>query len=331
MKKSVLILFIGIWCTSVNLEVPSVSPTSPSIAVGEDTIQVNRPLRKDGADRVVIGKGQTIAEDEETGDVVTISGTTILEGSTRGDLVTIKGDVRIGKNAQVKGDLVCILGNIFIEKGGQVKGDTTCIAGTINDPGKGIQGNTVSITGPWSTVLSIIAGTSWIMFAVWIKVLSLIAFLLLSYLVVALMPQIVERVGNQAARNPFISGCVGAGAIVAFPVLFLVLLITLVGILLVPLVYFVCGFIGLVGVAYIVGARVRNALRGNSQRPFLDVTIGILLITLVTWIPVVGALVKFLLILIGLGALILTRFGKKDGIGTVPVTTSLAAPVGNVD
>jgi len=74
-----------------------------------------------------------------------------------------------------------------------------------------------------------------------------------------------------------------------------------------------------------IGHKVRAAFRKNSNRPFLEVTIGVLVVGLITLVPVLGWIVKFVLAMAGLGALILTRFGTRKGIGTGPKAGSVAS------
>ena len=106
-----------------------------------------------------------------------------------------------------------------------------------------------------------------------------------------------------------------------------------IGILLVPLTYWVAWIIGMTAVYRWIGNKVRVAMRGNSHRPFLDVTIGVLTITVfslvVTCIPVLGWGVRFLLGMAALGALVLTRFGTQEGIE--PTVRSTALPPASAD
>jgi len=161
--------------------------------------------------------------------------------------------------------------------------------------------------------------------------LRLFSTLLLAYLVVAIMPNAVARVSEQVARNPFVSGLVGAGTLVATPIVFILLLVTCIGILLVPLALFVCMFLGKVAVAQKIGNKIRTAIRGDSYHPYVDVTIGILLLGCISFVPVMGGLAKLILIMAGLGAVVLTRFGSRDGIGLTAVAEPVAsiAPAGH--
>ena len=90
--------------------------------------------------------------------------------------------------------------------------------------------------------------------------------LLTAYLILAIAPKPVMRVGAQAARNPFFSGFVGLGAITVGPLVFLLLLITLIGILLVPLALMVSMWVGMTAVYCVIGQKIRRAFRTPKYR-----------------------------------------------------------------
>jgi len=56
-----------------------------------------------------------------------------------------------------------------------------------------------------------------------------------------------------------------------------------------------------------------------------------LLITLISFIPLLGWIFKFVLSLAGLGALILTRFGTHEGIGAVVMAEPAPPPAAKQD
>ncbi len=240
----------------------------------------------------------------------------------------------LGEDSVVDGDVVCVLGNIVVEDGATVDGDVVAVLGTVDDRGDGIRDSIVSIPGaiPASFVLvlgSLVGNTLAIVLS--LSLLRLFAGLLLGYLVIALMPDATARIGDQVARNPFISGLVGAGALCAFPLIWLLLLITCIGILLVPVAYWVCILIGGVAVSLKIGTKLRTAVAGNSYRPYLDLTVGMALLAILALVPVLGWLTRFVLALAGLGALVLTRFGKREGLGLAPASAAIPSPVEHVE
>ncbi len=53
-------------------------------------------------------------------------------------------------------------------------------------------------------------------------------------------------------------------------------------------------------------------------------TIGLLLITLIALVPLVGWVIKLAATMAGLGAFLLTRFGTREGIGFGPPVAAVA-------
>lgn len=294
--------------------------------------------RRRRRDSIAMWQDQKVTYDRAVGDLVTMFGNADLEGMAN-DFVTMFGNARAGQDAIVQGDAVCSFGNLVIESGAVVKGDAICpfgnitieegavvhgdgvsVFGRIVDPGGAVQGDKISgmpggRAGIPFEAFPFLGPRYSLGWRVLFKVFAFLKTLLLSFLVLALMPRVVERVRGQLLRNPLISGCVGAGGLVAFLPVFLILLITCIGLILVPVAYWLAWFVGMVAVYQWLGHKVRVAIRGNSQRPFWDVTIGVLAITLVSLVPVVGLLIRFLLGLAAFGAFILTKCGTQQGIG----------------
>ena len=288
---------------------------------------------EDRQESVAIGANQKIPYDKAVTDLVTIMGNTELDGYAV-DVVTVLGNIMLGEEAVVDGDIVCILGNIVLEDGATVNGDVVAVLGTVDDRGDGVRDSVVSIPGavaaPFALLAASVAGHTFAIVLL-IGLLRLFAALLLGYLAIALMPNAMARISDQVGRNPFISGLVGAGALVATPLLFFLLLITCIGILLVPLAAFVCLFFGKVAVSIKIGTKLRTSLWGNSYRPYLDLTVGLALLTLISFVPLLGSLTRLVLIMAGLGALVLTRFGVREGIGLTPAPVVVPSPVEPVD
>jgi len=276
---------------------------------------------------VAIGASQKIPYDKAVTDLVTIMGNTELDGYAQG-VVTVLGNIVLGKDAIVDGDIVCVLGNIVLEDGATVDGDVVTVLGTVDDRGDGVRDSIVSIpaavAAPVALLTASVAGHTFAIVLL-IGLLRLFAALLLGYLAIALMPNAMARISDQVGRNPFISGLVGAGALVATPLLFLLLLITCIGILLVPLAAVVCLFFGKVAVSIKIGTKLRSSLWGNTYRPYLDLTVGLALLTLISFVPLLGSLTRLVLIMAGLGALVLTRFGAREGIGLASLPELVAS------
>jgi hypothetical protein len=103
----------------------------------------------------------------------------------------------------------------------------------------------------------------------------------------------------------------GLGGLFAVIVLIILLALSLIGIPLLPLVGLVVAvtvILGTLGVALWVGQRI---LTGTERSPMQRFLIGVLILTLIGLIPVLGGLVLSVVNIFGFGALLLWLFKKR--------------------
>jgi hypothetical protein len=133
-------------------------------------------------------------------------------------------------------------------------------------------------------------------------------FLVLALVAVALMPGQMRRVQTRLRLKPWAS--LGWGALaffVAVPVLFIAVGITIIGLLLwLPFGLFVL-FVYFFGTTALAALLAQKALTGFGGREnlMLAVTLGVVGTTIVSRVPVVGALAVLVMTVIGTGAVIL--------------------------
>jgi len=283
-------------------------------------------------------------------EMVRVGGSvTILENQTiDGDAVAVMGDVTV--YGRVEGNAVAVLGTVFIRDGGVVEGDAVGIGGGVRkDPGARVGGENVQI----SIVPGWAIGTGspgWFrpLFGASSIILVLLLLFLLGWLFLALGESRVRRVGVHVQEHLWKSLLTGMAAAILSPFAFVLLLITVVGIplaLMLPVVIPLAQLIGFLIVAGVVGMRL--ASRTGTSRS--DLTYGLALgLLFFIGILLVGQLARigpdplrfFGIILtvfglaaslvagtIGLGALILSRFGRAPRPPVekkAPVQTPLA-------
>jgi len=153
-------------------------------------------------------------------------------------------------------------------------------------------------------------------------------------LVVMFWPQPTDRTGRAAIGQPILGGGLGLLTVVVAPVLLLVLAIT---ILLIPVSFIglvlllVAGLFGWIALGLEVGKRLAEAFKWELQPP-AAAGMGTLVLTLVVGgiglIPCVGWLAPFLVASLGLGAVMLTRFGSREYVSgpAAPPKPKLPAP-----
>jgi hypothetical protein len=280
--------------------------------------------------RVVLGGTYTLeGGDTLDGDLAIFGGVATLEVESlvTGSVLVLGGNLEA--YGHINGDLVLLGGNANLSSTTVINGDVFTVGGNVNRAGARIDGEFVTgenIVVPFD--FDSFEFQSWsgfpfeaFRFSFRARVLSYLftSFVLaaLAILVVLLFPKPADQVAATVIEQPAISGGMGLlTCVVAIP-LFIVMAITicLLPVSFLGIVLFVVAWIyGMVAVGFEVGKRLLTALDQEFQ-PVLAAGLGTLVVSLVLggigFIPCVGWLGSFVVGLIGLGAVLLTRFGSR--------------------
>jgi hypothetical protein len=309
------------------LENPRPSPpqTTPQ------TVQPPRVYRTTGS-RIAIGRSIRVERDEEVNDaVVVVGGSLRVEGRVRDGLVVVGGDIELGPEAEVSGDVIVVGGQVRREAGAQLQGSVSDVTigdwrpWTIGGWGIPVIGVDMGDFGRWLTLFGAI-------FRV-----SLLIVLMALILIVARGP--VARIGRAAAAEPGRAMVIGLAAEVLFiPALIIAsiaLVVTIIGIplviVLVPMALLTAFFammLGFTALACRVGEWLEDRVGWRGHSAFLACMLGLLVILGPTMISrligvaplplrvaafgllVTGVLIEFIVWTIGLGATLMTGFGR---------------------
>ena len=286
------------------------------------------------ADQVVLGGSYTLRSGETlNGNLVVLGGNATLEEGSRvnGDVLLFGGNVQAAN--EIHGNVAAFGGNISLEASALVTGDVSIVGGNLSRaPGARIEGQVSNgfrgvrpFVFPFAGVRAGNDGT----FAPVRLFINLIWFLFRTFLWAALavlammfLPRHVERVSQAIAQAPLISGGVGLLTAVVAPLALIVLAIT---ILLIPasllgaLLLAIAWAFGLVSLGYEVGRRLAHAL-DQVWAPAAQAGIGTFILMFIVdgvngvfgRLGLLGCVVwilPFLAGILGLGAVLLTRFG----------------------
>lgn len=232
-----------------------------------------------------------------SGNVVVFGSNAVIEGHVRESVVVIFGDIYLEPNAVVDGSAVAIGGSLIRKEGARVSGEQVSLGlGDINI------GSIPNINiKPWrffSPVASL-----------W-RVLSVV---FLGWVVFWLFPVPVTRIGDAAKAEPLKAVLFGLLGYLAIIPLSIILLITLLGIPLIPLLWLallVGRFFGQVALGLLAGRYLASKLN-QDMTDILSVVLGLLALGLLTIIPVVGGLAGLFYSLLGFGAVVWTKFGRS--------------------
>jgi hypothetical protein len=304
----------------------SAQNTSSSLPSSPEQPQVYRTT---GA-RIAIGRSIHVPVDEEVNDaVVVVAGSARVDGRVRDGVVVVGGNLDVGSRADVRGEIVVVGGRINREPGAQIRG-------RVSD---------VSI-GDWSSwtiggiSLPVVDfgdfGRRLTLFGTFFRV----AFLgLLMWIIVLVARAPVARIGRSAAAEPARAFALGLAAELLFvPVLIIAsisLIITIIGIpllvLLLPVAVlgaFLALLLGFTAIACRIGEWLEDRLGLRADSALLATSLGLLLVlgpTLIArtlgvapdplrWaafgLLMVGIFIEFVVWTIGLGATLMTGFGR---------------------
>jgi hypothetical protein len=289
-----------------------------------------REARGGSKDRVVQGD-VVLRPGERVRDVVAIRGSVTLDsGAEARDVVAILGSVTLEGGARVR-RATAILGSVKAGPGAEISDEVTTIGGKLEaDPSAEIGGEQTSVSIPGVSGIAGLVGP-WFLWGhspspLWAiaQVLARFAmYFALGLLLVTLFPRRVDAVAASMVANPLKAVLMGALGTIGMPVLTVLLVVTIVGILLVPVQFLAIAAAAVMGFTAL-SFHIGRSLPIHVERWtwVLQLAAGTAIVVLITEIPILGFLAAFAGWLLVFGAVLRTRFG---GLGPLP-TTVVAPP-----
>ena len=249
---------------------------------------------------VKINSDVVIEESMKVRNVVVFGGQITVNGTVEQNVVAIGGSAVLTRTAVVGGDVVALGGVIAMGNDAEVHGTLTEI-------------NSSNISEAISDLLSDDwEGWSWL-FAIF-SVIVFMTILVTAMLIVALIPKPIVTISEGITLHTYRAAIAGfVGLLVIAPIAVL-LALSVIGIVLIPLeiVLVVCAAVfGFIAVAQILGERVLALIKKSNSSLVRQTFWGLLILWLIGWIPYVGWMIKVLAIVLGLGGVMITRFGTK--------------------
>lgn len=247
----------------------------------------------DGA-RVVITGRVDVGAQERTDSVVIFDGPAVIDGTVSGSVVAFNGDVLVRGN--VDDNVVALKGRATIEDGATVGGDVVSSERPVVASGARVDGDIRRVN-----VGNFFSSFGWLLWLGWWLAVGVSMFVL-GVLLLALFPRIFPPI-LEAGRTR-VGPAIGWGLAVAIglPIVFGLLLITLIGL---PL-----GLVGLLSLAllYALGYVVAALLLGRRivsepRSVYLAFFVGLVILRIVGILPVLGGLVSAAATVYGVGAL----------------------------
>jgi hypothetical protein len=238
-------------------------------------------------------------------DVAALNGSVVVNGHVKGDVIVIGGSARLGPRAAVDGDISVIGGIIEAAPGARIGGRSVSYPNASPSLLTFIEGPSLGLSATSPLVL----GAKLALLAAWAALLLL--------LFAASGRQMLET-ADDVRQEPFWSFFTGLTGVAALVLTAMALTIFLGGLAWAPLLALVALLLmvlklwGMVAVFYALGDWMALRVAHRSLRPLNAATLGLLLMGAVKFLPYVGVWVWTMATLIGIGATLSTKFGRRE-------------------
>jgi hypothetical protein len=262
-------------------------------------VTVDAPVAGD----VVAASGTLIVNGDVGGKVLAAGGEIELNGNATNALVT-GGAVRIGEDAVIERDAVISAGEVVNE--GSVLGNLMVSGETFRNNGTAGNVTFEEQQGPGPALPGLFA------------VLTAIGALILGLLIIKFFPGPFAAVVREVEKSPVVLTVLGFLAIIVTAILLLIVAITVVGLpiaLVGGLLFIVALLISSLFVAYALGDVIASRT-GWRPGPVGIFILGFVILQILIFIPLLGALVQVVAISLGYGGILYALRGvSQPGAG----------------
>jgi hypothetical protein len=268
----------------------------------------------------------TVTAGETQKNIFTIGGNAVVEGKVRQSVVAIGGTITVSGEV---GDAVVGIGSrITVKSTAIINGDVVALGGTLEkEPGCTIRGDTVYFQsaeigdkifgqGLFKGIFSL----SLLPIILLIKLIGIFIWLVLAAIGAALFPKPIAFAAGEIRRSFWSVFGIGILSLIIFTGLVIfaaILSIILIGIP-VLLALVAAGFIikvfGRLAVFYFFGDSLLRAFGSKRISAMGAVLMGLLVVSLISFLPFVGFLVLLILNIAGWGVAVRTKFGTTQNM-----------------
>ena len=275
------------------------------------------------------------------GSVIIWNGSAEVEGTIEGDLVVSGGDISLADGARVEGDVVCSWNcALDQEEGARVDGgiiEGIPLPGLDLERWRDIPRSLPTVPSPltfWASGAGRML--DWTLRAMR-SVVAILVIAAVAGLVALIWPDYLARVGRAVVEAPWPSFGIGLLTVIAATALIVALAITIClspAAVLAALGLGAAGLFGWIAVGALVGERLLQALNVRETAPLWAAGLGTLLITLIGTglsvafcLALLGWIMISVLGCLGLGGVVLTRFGTTTYVAPTSSGTDPPRPI----
>lgn len=226
-----------------------------------------------------------------TGNLTLAGGQVAVGSKVSGDVNTAAGQLSLTQNAVVGGDLNYLSKNsALVAEGAQISGKTTQNIPPQQKPKEQIKRGTGFFLG-------------------FFTIADFILTLIIGILLLKLLPKYFGRISAVVAEKPWASLGIGLLTVIVFPVVFILMCITLIGIPVAIVLTVALGvdlYISKIFVSFVIGRYVLNLFKKESGNIWTFLA-GLVVFSILALIPIFGWLFSTAVCLIGLGAILIQK------------------------
>jgi hypothetical protein len=284
---------------------------------------ISGPLSLQCQQSFTLKKDIYVAKDEILDNVITFGGKVLVEGKVKESVIAFGGEITVAGEV---GNLVLGFGtNVLLKSTAVVKGDVASLGGTLEkELGCRVDGDTIYfktsedakelLNQGLKGLLSISLFPIFLIF----RLVSFSIWLLIGVLMAVLFPRQISCASNQIRKSFLSVFAIGFVAIVIFfglAVFSALLCLILIGIPMLLALIFLAIVIKIFArptIFYFFGESLMAAFGKTKPSAIAAILLGLVLVSLITFIPILGLLISFFLSIIGWGATLKTKFGTKQ-------------------
>jgi uncharacterized RDD family membrane protein YckC len=276
-----------------------------------------------GEERVAVMQDVVLKPGDRASEVVVVFGNATIDGDVDGDVVVVAGKANI--NGKVGGEVVLVLSSADLGPDAEINGQTTVIGGPLNaDPGAKLLGGKHEVS-----IGAHLPNFDWIkknfVHGVflrplpprvgWVWVVALF-FFAMHLFVALLLPRTVQVCSETLQARPVRSFFVGMLVFILFFPLLVLLLPTVIGAPLLLCSLIVSAILGRVALYRTTGGQVGRQLGIQLiEQPLAAFCAGAAIFYVAYMVPILGWIIWFVMMPLGVGAVILSAFGgfRREG------------------
>jgi len=267
------------------------------VMAGTSAFAVVKGLESGRESIVKMGESVIVPQGADVKKVVAVGGSVTVYGQVEEDVVAVGGSVYLKDTAEVGGDAVSVGGSVMREPGAVAKGEIVEVSGV-----------GISPAISYFTRGGIARGVSYS------SLVTAVGFIILAIILVAMFTPQLGRVSGLLEGDLLKNFLVGIViALLFFPITF-ALLLSIIGIVLIPAWIILIGaavLFGYIAASHVLGKKTLHAFRLVNQSMMTETVVGIILLSIVGLVPVGGFVIKVIAALCGLGGVYWTRFGTR--------------------